>query len=120
MAGRPLTPGRVRLTRYAPSRGRIVAVLQTEVAAQQFQHGQPRRGLTVRDRIRFEDFAGRRDSRLELVEQPRLAGARLGHHRDHLPVPAYRQLERALQLLKLALAPDELRQTAPRRALKMR
>ena len=73
----------------------------------------------MRHRVGFEQLALGRQRRLELVEQPRLAGARLRHHRDDLPVPGHRQFERVLHLLKLALAPDERREPAPRGDIEM-
>jgi hypothetical protein len=51
------------------------------------------------------------------VEQARLAGARLRHHCDDLPAPAHHQIESMMHLLKLALAPNEYRQSPPRRDL---
>ena len=73
----------------------------------------------MRHRVSLQHLTVGRQCRLELIEQPRLAGARLGHDRDDLPVTAPRQFERALHLRKFALAPDELRQPPPRRELEM-
>jgi hypothetical protein len=42
------------------------------------------------------------------------------HHCHDLPVAVGRLRECALQLLKLALAPDEFRQPAPRREVEVR
>jgi hypothetical protein len=73
----------------------------------------------VRHGIGFEQLAFARQRRLELVEQPRLSGARLSHHGDKLPLPGSRAFKRALHLLKLEIAADELRQPAPRGKLEM-
>jgi hypothetical protein len=73
----------------------------------------------VRHRVSFERPATGRQRRLEFVEQPRLAGAGLRHHRDDLPVPGSCLFERALQLLKLTLAADEPREAAPRGDIEM-
>jgi hypothetical protein len=54
---------------------------------------------------------------LELVEQPRLPGARFGHRRDDLAVAAHRTLGRRAHRLHLALAPHEFRQPTSRRTL---
>jgi hypothetical protein len=108
-----------RSTNLFAARCGIVGILDTEVAAQQLQHRQSRRRLGVRDRVGFEYFARRRYSRLELMEEPRLAGAGFRDHRDDLPVTIKREFESAPHMLEFALAPDELRQPASRRKLKM-
>ena len=86
---------------------------------EQFEHWQPGRCLAVRYRVGFQQFTFGRQHCLEFVKQPRFAGAGLGHHRDDLPLTALRQVERALHLRKLRFAPDEPRQPAPRRQLKV-
>ena len=73
----------------------------------------------MRDRVRLEHLALGRQRRLEFVTEPRFAGPGLRHHRDHLPLSAHRQFERAPHLLEFTLAPDELRQSAPRGKLEM-
>src|ERR1700674_4050109 len=73
----------------------------------------------MRHRVGFEHLTRWRDSCLELIDQPRLAGARLGHDRNDLPLPSDRQFERTLQLLKLMLAPHELREPTPRGDIEM-
>jgi hypothetical protein len=60
-----------------------------------------------------------RDEALELINQPGLAGTRVSHHRNDLPMTVGRLRECALQLLKVALAADEFRQPAPRREIEM-
>ena len=75
----------------------------------------------MRDREGLQHHPARLRDRLELEEQPRLAGARLRHRRDDLPMPGLaRLLGGMLHRIHLALASDELRQPAPRRALQAR
>jgi hypothetical protein len=57
-------------------------------------------------------------SRLELVEQTRLADTGVGHHSDDLTVSRLSLFGRVLQCLHLTLTPDEFGQTARGRTLK--
>ena len=102
-------------------RALVVLGRDLEIAVQQIDHRQIGRRLAVRDRERFQHHPARLRRRLELEEQPRLADAR--------PPPSPRRSARArlaparracLHRLHLALAPDELRQPAPGRALQPR
>src|SRR6266851_5099685 len=107
-----------RLNLRAP-RGLVVGVLDTEIPVEQLQYRQISRRLAMRHRVGFEHLAIAWQHRLELIDQPRLAGSRLRHRGDNLTVTAARQLQRTLHLGNFALAPDELRQPAPRRQFEM-
>jgi hypothetical protein len=89
-----------------------------KIAAQQFEHRQPRRRLPVRHGVGFQHFAFRRKDCLELIDQARFAGARLAHDRNNLSVTAAHQFGCTLHLGQFA--PDEFRQPPPRRKLKVR
>ena len=101
--------------------GRIVRVRDAEIAAQQFEHRQPRRGLAVRDRVRFEHFAFGRQSRLELVDTAATCRCRP-------PPPPQRSARarsspvraRAASAASSRSRPTNLRQPAPRGELEVR
>ena len=53
------------------------------------------------------------------MEEARLPGAGFGTDCDELPAPTHGEFERVPHLLQFALAPDELRQSAPSSYVKM-
>ncbi len=110
---RPVKRAQPRLD-LAASRGLVVRVLDAEVTVEQLQHRQISRGLAVRHRIGFQHLAVAGQHCLELIHQPRLAGSRLRHRRDDLALACPGQFQRTLHLGHFALAPDELREPAPR------
>ncbi len=102
---------------FLAARARIVVIRDAEVTLEQIDRGQPRRGLAVRDREPLQRQAFGLCTCLELGDNARLADSGLADHRDDLPLTLLGKFERAAHLLHLALPPDELRVTAPCRAL---
>ena len=92
----------------------VVLRLHAEVAAQEFDQRQIRGPAAVGLAESGEHQAGRFREQPELVEQPRLAHARLAHHADDLPAPATRLFAELLEVVDLFLAAHEARQPARR------
>ena len=104
-----------------PDLPRVVATVDREVAAEQLDHGQVSRGLTVGDRGGLHDepavhAMGVRD----LPEETRLAHARLADHGNHLAVPLAGPVEGVPELLQLRGPADEAGEPPPRRGLEAR
>ena len=74
----------------------------------------------MRDRVGFEHFALAGIVALNSWNSRDLPVPASAITATICPCPLHRQFERALHLLKLALAPDEPRQPAPRRELEVR
>ena len=73
-----------------------------EVALEEVDHREVRRGLAVRDRARLEDQPAVGPVGVgDLPDEARLPDAGLAHDRDHLAVPARRAAERLAELLEL-------------------
>jgi len=95
--------------------GGVVAVLlgHPEVAAQQLQHGEEGDELPVRHPVRLVDRDAPGTAALgELVDEPALADAGLGHHPHHLRTPRQRVRQHRLEGSHLVVAPDEAREAA--------
>jgi hypothetical protein len=74
---------------------------------------------TMRDCGRLKHHAIGRARLLELVQQARLADARLADYSDYLTMAVVRHFERAADLLDFVQAPDKLRKSAFNRNFKM-
>ena len=107
--GLELAPEREHGVRHpGADRVRGVALVDAEVPAQDVDDRLPRAGLVVGQRAGLEDLPLARERRGdELVDQPRLAHARLGRERRDPAVPLARVGEHPVQALELRVAPDE-------------
>jgi hypothetical protein len=95
-------------------------IFDPEVALEQVDQRQVRRRLAVGDREGLEHPASSLERGLELVDQPRLAHARLAHDADDLPAARPGRLPGPAQLLHLAPPAYEAHQSAARSHLQAR
>ena len=99
----------------------IILVLNLQVALEQVDHGQVRRGLPVRNGARLHDEppVGPVGVR-HLPDQSRLPDARLPDESDHLTGPRSRPTDGLAHLFQLRLPADEPREAAGRRGVQPR
>ena len=90
--------------------GSRVALLDREHAPQQVDERVERHGAPEGEALSLEPSRAVVDLTLKLVEEPRLADARLAHNQHHLALSRLGAPEAILQDLKLALAPHERRE----------
>jgi hypothetical protein len=92
--------------------------LDLEVRPEEVDHGQIARRLAVRDGAAFQNQPILGAVRMrELVEEARLADARLAYDGGHLPVAVRRKLQGTAKLVELGVPANEPGQTASRGGL---
>ena len=90
---------------FGPDGAGVIAVLHLDIALQQVEHREVRRGFAIGHRGALEHQPALRAVGVDhLVHQARLAHAGLAHQRHHLPVPGTRPLQRLVQRLQLRSA----------------
>ena len=96
---------RQHLPRHSgPDGAGVVAVLHLDIALQQVEHREVRRGFAVGHRGALEHQPALGAVRVDhFVHQARLAHAGLAEERHHLPVPGARPLQRLVQRRQLRL-----------------
>src|SRR6185369_11250014 len=92
-------------------RAGVITLVDPEIGLQEIDDGEIAGGPAIGDSARLEGPAPGDSVRVDqLVEEARLAHARLAHDGHDLPVAAPRPVECCAELLHLRIAPDEAAQ----------